>query len=1110
MSQKREKIPVLWLVEHIAREMDVACAVKALAESRFDLQVTVRNMYYHANEVLQRYEPAVVVHPFFYFVSGALATEDYVEAWPHTTHFNLAWEQIHYKAHMKIKAPSDEFTREKVIHHAWGKFYKDYLMEYGVPSEQIFVNGHPAYQLFRSPYNRYYKQRDWLADKYGLDLDARWIFVPENYRWAFIGDKVKLFTKLGGDENEITELRDFCIDSLRILLNWCNNTAGHDKIAIIFRTRPSINSRIIRRFFEEHVGHAAPNLYFIKEESVREWIMASDMTISSYSTSLIEAAIADKPIYMVEPIPIPDSLYCDWYRFTPRLHTMEDFETRCLSSTDSFDANSLKTWAESEMLARGDPIQRLVEFVKYLVDSRHEAKNAVRERTFECSPGKDYFNKSTHEHDVFAEEDVQSRVKAWQQILEEHSIVERETISPQQPHLPFMTERAKYPTNQIINRSMSREDLLTEDANHLIQDLNSLIENLYSKKLYMSSWVGTLPSALLTKKANLEFNQRILHKFKSQAENYLPDPAEADALARGMEQRLGYQPLPGAVDDLRFPWFLYWEIYWVLKVTMPFLHKGARLLDGGGTSSLFTCYMASLGFEVHSVDLNEKLRANGVRIAKDMNWNLNSYAMDLQKLEFPDTFFDHAFSICVFEHLDYNIKQGALAEIARCLKPGGILSITFDYRNPAPGVVGYGKDTRPRNQLKTQDDIRRSFLSTGHFELMGNQEFLDNGESYLVHHRFANTPYTFGAIFLRKKELSVVSKISTVAQTEMPNLSVIVCTYNRSELLDGCLASLVSQEVDSHLYEIIVVDNNSKDDTFALVSKYISNHENIRYVIESRQGLSHARNTGSNEARGSYLAYIDDDAVVPQGYLSSLLKVINKQMPDIIGGPIYPYYTTRKPSWFKDTYETRKFATSNGFSTTCRISGGNFIIRKSILEQIGMFDPNFGMVGDKIRLGEERVLLEEYRKKVPLENQRVYYSLDCYINHYVSPQKMTIRYMIKRYYVVGRTASRIKQKEPHTAIKRIKQYIPNQFSYIYDEIRTKGLERADYVGILFNMVLRLGNIVELFSHGLGPVFKPWLKVKYQRFRMWCKKRAATKRFLIWFEVKTGIHEKIKQ
>ncbi len=176
-----------------------------------------------------------------------------------------------------------------------------------------------------------------------------------------------------------------------------------------------------------------------------------------------------------------------------------------------------------------------------------------------------------------------------------------------------------------------------------------------------------------------------------------------------------------------------------------------KLLDAGGTSSLFTCYLASLGHEVYSIDMNETLVLNGNKLAKALGWNMFFCAMNMKKLDFEDEYFNHAYSICVFEHLDYDIKQSALHEIARCLKPNGIFSITFDYRNPAPAIAGLGPDTSERNQLKTKKDIITSFLLAEHFELYGNQEFYDNGKSYLVHPNFDNAPYTFGSIFLKKK-----------------------------------------------------------------------------------------------------------------------------------------------------------------------------------------------------------------------------------------------------------------------------------------------------------------------------------------------------------------------
>jgi SAM-dependent methyltransferase len=218
-----------------------------------------------------------------------------------------------------------------------------------------------------------------------------------------------------------------------------------------------------------------------------------------------------------------------------------------------------------------------------------------------------------------------------------------------------------------------------------------------------------------------------------------------------MDQRRDYLPLPNAADDERSPWFLYWEIFWVLHVTRPFLKPGARLLDAGGASSLFSCYLGSLGYHVDTVDLNEKLITNNNRVAEQMQWNSRAHTMNLAQLEFPDNTFDHVYSICVFEHLDHPLKLAAIREIARCLKPGGFFAVTFDYRNPAPGVLGVGKDPRPINQLSTPADLARTFLSDPRLELFGNPEFFDSGTSYLSHPMFNYAPYTFGALFMRKK-----------------------------------------------------------------------------------------------------------------------------------------------------------------------------------------------------------------------------------------------------------------------------------------------------------------------------------------------------------------------
>lgn len=418
-------IPVLWLVEHVAREMDVACAVKYLAKKRHGIDIEIRNVYWQIDQTLRDLVPAVVVYPFFYS-ANAVAIGDYVGAWPYATHFNLAWEEIFYKAQLKLKSPADNFTRQQVRHHAWGAFFKKYLINNGVSADHIFVNGNPAYQLYLEPYCRYYKPRVVLAKEHDLNPDARWVFVPENYRWAFMSDgSIQRVAGNQIDPESLMTLRDYCQKSLAILLAWCAQVAVQNPIEIIFRPRPATPQQTLVDFCCQSIGTAPSNLHIIKAESVREWILASDVILSSFSTSLIEAAVANKPIYMVEPLPLPDLLVADWHRLVVKIESLIEFERACLAP----DGNcaELGDWARQEILARGDPISGLADHLKILLTER-AAKHldvglkALTQRALAGyravrTPHGNFFNSQKHEGDMFTPHDVDRKTESWAQVL---------------------------------------------------------------------------------------------------------------------------------------------------------------------------------------------------------------------------------------------------------------------------------------------------------------------------------------------------------------------------------------------------------------------------------------------------------------------------------------------------------------------------------------------------------------------------------------------------------------------------------------------------------------------------------------------------------------------
>ena len=118
------------------------------------------------------------------------------------------------------------------------------------------------------------------------------------------------------------------------------------------------------------------------------------------------------------------------------------------------------------------------------------------------------------------------------------------------------------------------------------------------------------------------------------------------------------------------------------------------------------------------------------------------------------------------------------------------------------------------------------------------------------------------------------------------DISVIICTYNRAQNLPQCIDILCRQDLDDDFkWEIIIIDNNSNDDTKETVKNIIAQYDlPIKYVFEKEQGLNFARNRGIKESKGQYFAYIDDDILVTPKWLKSLYRALKNNDADSVGG----------------------------------------------------------------------------------------------------------------------------------------------------------------------------------------------------------------------------------
>jgi glycosyltransferase involved in cell wall biosynthesis len=233
-------------------------------------------------------------------------------------------------------------------------------------------------------------------------------------------------------------------------------------------------------------------------------------------------------------------------------------------------------------------------------------------------------------------------------------------------------------------------------------------------------------------------------------------------------------------------------------------------------------------------------------------------------------------------------------------------------------------------------------------------------------------------------------------------ISVVVCTYNRADLLQNCLRSLVEQTWEASRYEVLVVNNNSTDCTQHLIDKFCIQYPNFRGVIELEQGISAARNRGWQKARGQYIAYIDDDAEAMPDWLSEIDTFI-QQHPHIqvFGGFCESFSSVKIPEWFPGYGSVDLGSQDRPVDVESEwLLATNSIFKKEVFHQWGGFDKRLGMIGNKVGYGEEtQFFLLMQRHGIP-----VFYAHKVKIRHFVPEYKIKLSWLLKSNYASGLTA----------------------------------------------------------------------------------------------------------
>ena len=248
---------------------------------------------------------------------------------------------------------------------------------------------------------------------------------------------------------------------------------------------------------------------------------------------------------------------------------------------------------------------------------------------------------------------------------------------------------------------------------------------------------------------------------------------------------------------------------------------------------------------------------------------------------------------------------------------------------------------------------------------------------------------------------------------------MVVCTYNHARLLPGVFDALRRQTVAESLFEIIVVDNNSTDDTRAVVAALGRDRGGVRYQFEPAQGIAHARNCGWRHARGRYVAYLDDDCRPPKAWLATAVDIAERLTPMVIGGPYHTVFDGPRPRWAGDTFNSfvpLREPHFLGHDECAALVGGNVFVRRDVFDAVGGFDPRLGHVGTTPAYGEETAMFAKIHARYP---RSVYYDPRLYVDHVVRPDKLTLWYGVRSAFGAGRSAVRRQAPSPSCTIGRL-------------------------------------------------------------------------------------------
>jgi glycosyltransferase involved in cell wall biosynthesis len=297
-----------------------------------------------------------------------------------------------------------------------------------------------------------------------------------------------------------------------------------------------------------------------------------------------------------------------------------------------------------------------------------------------------------------------------------------------------------------------------------------------------------------------------------------------------------------------------------------------------------------------------------------------------------------------------------------------------------------------------------------------------------------------------------------------PSLLIAIPTYNRAPILEIAVRSLMQQVNVGQRWSVLIVDNNSADDTVERLARLRQHWPRLAYVTEYTRGSSAARNRALAECAADYVLFTDDECTYPIDFVDRALAIVDTYRPVLFGGSVLPWYQQQPPAWFKAQYGSYSLPQSSGRAGRISFSGANIGFNVNAVRAIGGFDNAYGIHGAARGYGEETEL--ELRILAQANGNRVWYDPDFHCFHLVLPNKYQWGPLLKEHFQRGIARARVARsvrKSRHGAPINVPDclrpqpapktdHVPFRWQHLAYE---KGLALVRQTGIVTGHLLRL-------------------------------------------------------